>query len=108
MKKGIFFQFRDLFGSDNLKVAHDTDKVHTIMKAYNVFHNGIKIGSSLSYSEAEELRKGKYNCQIVEVITNEAYMASFSGDKIAMLERNHHSKTDHEDRDNSIHNFLNN
>lgn len=78
------------------------------MKTYNVFHNGIKIGSSLSYNEAEELRKGKYNCQVVEVVSNEVYMASFSDDKIATLERNHHSRPDHEDRDNSVRNFLNN
>lgn len=39
---------------------------------------------------------------------HEAYMATFSGDNLEMLERNHHSTPDHEDRDNAIHNLLNN
>ena len=78
------------------------------MKHYNVFQNGIKIGSSLSLPEAEALQKGKYNCQIVESVSHEAYMASFSGDKLAMLERNHHECPNYEDRDNAVHNLLNN
>ena len=78
------------------------------MASFNVFHNGVKIGSNLSSSEAEELRKGKYNCQVVEVVSHDQYMASFSGDKLEMLERNHQSVPDHEDRDNAVHNLLNN
>lgn len=78
------------------------------MRSFNVFHNGIKIGSDLSQQEAEALRNGKYNCQIVEVVTYEAYMSSFSGDKLDMLERNHHSRPDYEDRDNAVHDLLNN
>ena len=78
------------------------------MNSYNVFHNGVKIGSNLSRPEAEALQKGKYNCQIVESVSHEAYMASFSEDKTEMLERNHHERPNYEDRDNAIHNLLNN
>lgn len=78
------------------------------MASFNVFHNGIKIGSNLSYTEAEGLQKGKYNCQIVEAVSHDQYMASFAGDKIAMLERNHHERLDHEDRDNAVNDLLNN